>query len=327
MKIILSRKGFDSKSGGYPSPIFPDKSLISLPIPAHDYVSGVNYADEIYEPIQYNNVKIPPSVSKLLAENGIKDIFTYKDFMLLLFNQYQNKTFQKIKNRLLNDMSCYCHLDPDLIEDNLSRENGWLPIFGPHPKYQKNLKNHIKKNDLFLFFGFYRPVVIEEGRIRYAIKKEVNSSLNFSDKIHTIYGYLQVDSIIKHKENVRNWMKNHPHLDKKLWTNDNNAIYIATRDLSIDGKKMGYPGAGMFRFSDELVLTEMNKDLNPKLNKSIWRRDLFPQGCYIVHQGKRVDDSKWTKNGCFQWISYGQEFVLEDCPEFENYVKNDLFRK
>ncbi len=33
MKIILSRKGFDSSAGGVPSPIFPDGGLLSLPIP------------------------------------------------------------------------------------------------------------------------------------------------------------------------------------------------------------------------------------------------------------------------------------------------------
>lgn len=33
MKLILSRKGFDSANGGVPSPIFPDGSLCSLPIP------------------------------------------------------------------------------------------------------------------------------------------------------------------------------------------------------------------------------------------------------------------------------------------------------
>ena len=31
MKIILSRKGFDSANGGGPSPIFPDGRLLSLP--------------------------------------------------------------------------------------------------------------------------------------------------------------------------------------------------------------------------------------------------------------------------------------------------------
>jgi hypothetical protein len=33
MKLILSRKGFDSSTGGIPSPIFPDGRMVSLPIP------------------------------------------------------------------------------------------------------------------------------------------------------------------------------------------------------------------------------------------------------------------------------------------------------
>ena len=33
MKIILSRKGFDSSSGKQPNPIMPDGTLLSLPIP------------------------------------------------------------------------------------------------------------------------------------------------------------------------------------------------------------------------------------------------------------------------------------------------------
>ena len=34
MKYIFSRKGFDSTAGGYPSLIFPDGSLFSVPIPS-----------------------------------------------------------------------------------------------------------------------------------------------------------------------------------------------------------------------------------------------------------------------------------------------------
>ena len=33
MKIILSRKGFDSPAGRRPSPIFPNCTMMSLPIP------------------------------------------------------------------------------------------------------------------------------------------------------------------------------------------------------------------------------------------------------------------------------------------------------
>ena len=36
MKVILSRKGFDSCYGGHPSPILPDGRMISLPIPSSE---------------------------------------------------------------------------------------------------------------------------------------------------------------------------------------------------------------------------------------------------------------------------------------------------
>jgi hypothetical protein len=36
MKIILSRKGFDGENGKIPSPIFPDGTVVSLPIPSKD---------------------------------------------------------------------------------------------------------------------------------------------------------------------------------------------------------------------------------------------------------------------------------------------------
>ena len=36
MRIILSRKGFDSANGGYPSPIMPDGRMVSLPIPEQE---------------------------------------------------------------------------------------------------------------------------------------------------------------------------------------------------------------------------------------------------------------------------------------------------
>lgn len=43
MKIILSRKGFDSSYGGYPSPILPEGRLLSFPIP--DPNSPIKYCD------------------------------------------------------------------------------------------------------------------------------------------------------------------------------------------------------------------------------------------------------------------------------------------
>ena len=43
MKVIISRKGFDSSAGGVPSPILPDGSMLSLPIP--DKSSPIRYED------------------------------------------------------------------------------------------------------------------------------------------------------------------------------------------------------------------------------------------------------------------------------------------
>ena len=35
MSVVLSRKGMDSAAGGIPSPIMPDKTLLSLTIAAY----------------------------------------------------------------------------------------------------------------------------------------------------------------------------------------------------------------------------------------------------------------------------------------------------
>lgn len=50
MKIILSRKGFDSVSGGGPSPILPDGTLLSMPIPSDeaDRYAQLSYGGRTY---------------------------------------------------------------------------------------------------------------------------------------------------------------------------------------------------------------------------------------------------------------------------------------
>ena len=42
MKVILSRKGFDGQYGGYPSIIWPDKRMLSFPIPVESPEQGVS---------------------------------------------------------------------------------------------------------------------------------------------------------------------------------------------------------------------------------------------------------------------------------------------
>ena len=53
MKVILSRKGFDSGAGGMPSPILPDGTLLSMPIPREDAYTfdQLFYRDKSYKEI------------------------------------------------------------------------------------------------------------------------------------------------------------------------------------------------------------------------------------------------------------------------------------
>ena len=48
MKIILSRKGFDSANGGIVSPIFEDGTMVSFPIPSDD--------EDTYDSLYYNGI-------------------------------------------------------------------------------------------------------------------------------------------------------------------------------------------------------------------------------------------------------------------------------
>ena len=53
MKIILSRKGFDSANGGIVSPIFDDGTMVSLPIPSCDTDT---YGDLLFKDIEYADI-------------------------------------------------------------------------------------------------------------------------------------------------------------------------------------------------------------------------------------------------------------------------------
>jgi hypothetical protein len=129
MRIVLSRKGFDSSSGGKPSPIFPDGRILSLPIP--DSGSSICYSD-----ISWKEYNLGTIVSDLT--NG------------------------KIP------ASYNAHLDPDLNRDSLNRLALWRPIFGQTGAAQGHLrKSGVRQGDVFLFFGLFRPVIIRHGKFEW----------------------------------------------------------------------------------------------------------------------------------------------------------------
>lgn len=128
MKIILSRKGFDSSSGGAPSPIFPDGKLLSLPIP--DKTSTLAYGD-----ITGNNWATVGELVHQLA--GLPS--THR-----------------------------AHLDPDLRFQSIRRTKGWRPIFGQTGSAESHLRNqNVGEGDIFLFFGLFRPVERPNSKWQY----------------------------------------------------------------------------------------------------------------------------------------------------------------
>ena len=119
MKIVLSRKGFDSASGGCPSPILPDGRLRSLPIP--DNRSVIKYSS-IYSDDDYPTGKLVESLTKC-----------------------------KIS------ASSFAHLDPDIDPVSRSRDKDWRGVFGQCGASQSHLeKQQVDFGDIFLFFGLYR---------------------------------------------------------------------------------------------------------------------------------------------------------------------------
>ena len=122
MRIVLSRKGFDSSSGGCPSPILPDGRLRSLPIPELEGFSGAKYS-QIYSGDAFPTGAIVEALTK-----------------------------GKVRANSLT------HFDPDIDRDAvLGRHPDWLGVFGQSGRVQGHLKKQkIEVGDLFLFFGLAR---------------------------------------------------------------------------------------------------------------------------------------------------------------------------
>ena len=128
MKLIFSRKGFDSSSGGRPSPIFPDGTMVSIPIP--DQASTIAYQD--------------------IAGNQHASVGELVEDLASIPPTYG------------------AHLDPDLSAHSVPREPGWRPLFGQVGAAERHLENNgVGAGDVFLFFGLFRRVEQSASRWRH----------------------------------------------------------------------------------------------------------------------------------------------------------------
>ena len=94
MRIILSRKGFDSSSGGVPSPIFPDGTTLSLFIP--DKLSRINTNHQ--GGLKYIDDSEPDSPPSELVEFvfGRKRFIDYKGLLHDFQNGFANDTYRRM---------------------------------------------------------------------------------------------------------------------------------------------------------------------------------------------------------------------------------------
>ena len=130
MKVILSRKGFDSGYGGTASPILPDGTLLSLPIPSK--METVKFTDLHYDGQSYYDI------IKSLKPNA------------------------KVKEKYA------CHLDPDIRKDVISRLDEWRPAFGQEGAALSHLQNQgVGVGDLFLFYGWFKQTEYRDNRLCY----------------------------------------------------------------------------------------------------------------------------------------------------------------
>ena len=199
MKVILSRKGFDSSWGGFPSIILPGGQMISFPIPVKKPEIGI----------------------------GAKDIH-YIDEGKTLANYLED-----LKIPLQEDGY---HVDPEVQNIKIDNQKSFIErgygTLGQCSAAASHLANNgiyageISEKDpaIFLFFGWFCKTEIENNTIKYIGNPLV-------DGFHAIWGYLiaveaiEILDISKHpelKEHLHYRNKNH----KEYKKGDKNIIFI-----------------------------------------------------------------------------------------------------
>lgn len=269
MKVILSRKGFDSSYGGIPSAIMPDNGLVSFPIPrrTETYLSNLHYEG-----------------------------MSYKELHADLAGWY-------------GDMSC--HLDPDLdcSRHGLAKGKKFVAAFGQSGPALKVLQDAgVGEGDLFLFFGWFRHVAKGDDGIYHYVRRSRSYEGN---DLHLIWGYLQVDKILKTADEIRKTVPWHPHAQEdfikmKKRENQDNWVFLARKNLSFAPSQSG---AKILPYETKRVLTMEGAC------RSTWKHDkVIPN---MVKGGRRCVQS--DVGICYPGI--WQELVLAENKTVENWAK------
>ena len=261
MRVILSRKGFDSQYGRVPSPILPDGRMISLPIP----------------------LKEAPTTFGAINRDGIN---------------LGSLTSDLTNGRITPHWRA--HLDPDLDPGAVPRPDGWRPLFGQVDASLGHLKTSgVGVGDLFLFFGWFRPVDFVRGHWQF---------VRGSTSVHALWGWLsigEVHDVSAVPASVRRWADGHPHLAGM--PHRQNTLFVSGGALQLGSRRL--PSAGVFTHAAHRVLTQEGA------SRSTWRLPAWmhpDQG--IAELSYHHDRKRWSRiddEHCgLTAVSKGQEFVL-----------------
>lgn len=288
MKLILSRKGFDSAAGGFPSPIFENGTILSLPIPAGQMAADYDITYEKLNPLGYDIAKLIDDIS---INNHKADRVT---------------------------RSAIVHLDPDVCHSSIQpRHEEWKGLFGQCGSAQGHLRGQqIGKGDIFLFFGLFRRVISEQGHYRFAPG---------SRPMHLIWGWMQVEDIVEVNTATRNqypWAAYHPHfyMDSAI----NNTLYIASKHLCLNGEQvantMGYGALERYNQLQQLSDPDSHKLTDWRLPSWMYKEN---QPCPLTYNGIRP----WSLQdgyACLSTYPRGQEYVMDcqDYPQATDWIKS-----
>ena len=283
MKIVFSRKGFDSSFGGCPSPIVQDTmEMMSFPIPG-----GLS-------PARFSQITTP-------------------------WGNMGDMAAQLAKRPALQH-AC-AHLDPDLSPASRPRQEGWRGSLGQVDAAQSHLaKQGVGVGDLFLFFGWFRPV--EQRANQWSFVKG-------APDCHALFGFMQVGEILNlgatpDADAITQqypWLHDHPHLHGER--SDNNTLYLASSTLTLNGQNTGLPGYGAFpKFSPDLRLTAQG------CSKSVWSvPSWLAPDANLSELSYHKDPERWSTSDnqtLLRSVAKGQEFVFDthDDERALSWIKN-----
>lgn len=273
MKLILSRKGFDSGAGGCASPILPDGRIVSLPIPSED------------APTQYGDL-----------------YFDQLDFGQLV----EDLTGRRIKG---TDRT---HLDPDLRLEALQRHAHWRPAFGQNNAAQSHLINEsVGAGDLFLYFGWFKKVVQDSTGKWQFVPSAPERHLIFGWL--QVGEVLKIDNKPGPILAIHPWLAQHPHAHGSELHLPHNSIYVASERLTIPHcpELSQLPGGGVFtHLHQSRLLTNATDRRRSFWRLPEWFYSGIDKPIFSYHRNpnrwKRLDHNHWELRS----VVRGQEFVM-----------------